>query len=114
MSLFFGVLDIGEQVSAKIEMEKWNGDVMDINETVWGFRPGESAATSRCPCTVRVRIQCRNPFGKRKIFSGGQASRINARSPSVLGKAKCDPPQLQEDQACTFFLPLYGQKSCTT
>ena len=61
------------RVAAKIQMEKWNGDVLDINETEIGI-PGLD---------------------------------------QVLGQPGATHTQLQET-ASTFFLPLYGQKSCTT
>ncbi|KAG0722875.1 hypothetical protein GWK47_043722 [Chionoecetes opilio] len=100
------------QVSAKIEMEKWNGDVMDINETVrrLGLRKCSQLicvyALSGCD-TVSY------PFGKGKL-SALKLPKIDMPGlDQVLGQPSVTHAQLQ-DTTCTFFLPLYGQKSCTT
>ena len=43
------------RVVAKIQMEKWNGDILDINETVQWLGPQKVQSTSRYPRTIRLR-----------------------------------------------------------
>ena len=98
------------RVVAKIQMEKWNGDVLDMNETVQRLGPRKCSqlfgihALSGCD-TVSY------PFGK------GKKTELNLLDMSGLDQVLDQPgathAQLQET-AYTFFLPLYGQKGCTT
>ena len=46
------------RVVAKIQMEKWNGDVLDINETVQRLSP-ESANNLSVSTHCQAAIQCR-------------------------------------------------------
>ena len=100
------------RVVAKIQMEKWNGDVLDINETVKRLGPRKCSqllgihALSGCD-TVSY------PYGKGKK-SGLKLLAIDIPCLyQVLGKPGAIHAQFQET-SYTFFLPLYGQKGCTT
>ena len=92
----------------KIQMEKWNGDVLEINETVQrlGLRKCSQLlgihALSGCD-TVSY------PFGKGKKL----ALKLLEIDIPGLGQPGATHAQLQET-AHTFFLPLYGQKGYTT
>ncbi|KAG0718168.1 hypothetical protein GWK47_052968 [Chionoecetes opilio] len=99
------------QVSPKIDMEKWKGDVLDINETVWGLGLRKCSnfsvsALSGCD-TVSY------PFVKGKLSAFKLLEIDMPGLDQVLGQPSVTHAQLPET-ACTFFLPLYGQKSCTT
>ena len=52
-------------VVAKIQMEKWNGDVLDINETVQRLGP-ERAVNLSVSTNCQAVIQCRTPHEKGK------------------------------------------------
>ena len=56
------------RVVAKIQMEKWNGDILDINETVQWLGPQKVQSTSRYPRTIRLRYSV-IPLWKRKKVS---------------------------------------------
>ena len=100
------------RVAAKIQMEKWNEDVLDINETVRRLGPSKCSqllgihSLSGCD-TVSY------PFGKEKLSALRLLERDLPGLDQVLGQPGATHTQLQET-ASTFFLPLYGQKSCTT
>ena len=96
------------RVVAKIQMEKWNGDVLDINETVQRLDPRKCSqllgihALSGCD-TVSY------PFGK-GTKSALKLLEIDIPGiDHVLGQPGATHAQLQET-AHTLFLPLYGQK----
>ncbi|KAK2170484.1 hypothetical protein NP493_1151g00102 [Ridgeia piscesae] len=100
------------RVVAKIQMEKWNGDMLDINETVQRLGPKKCCqllgvhAPSGCD-TVS------NPSGKGNMSA---LKLLEIDIPGIgqmLGQHGAIHAQLQE-AAYTFFLPLYGQKGCTT
>ena len=99
------------QVVAKIQMEKWNGDVLDINETVQRLGPRKCSqllgihALSGCD-TVSY------PFVKGKKAALKLLEIDIPGLDQVLGQPGATDAQLQET-AHTFFLPLYGQKGCT-
>ena len=100
------------RVVAKIQMEKWNGDVLDINETVQRLGPKKCSqllgihALSGCD-TVSY------PFGRGKKSTLKLLEIDIPGLDQVLGQPGTIHAQLQET-AYTFFLPLYGQKGCTT
>ena len=100
------------RVAAKIQMEKWNGDILDINETVRRLGPRKCSqllgihALSGCD-TVSY------PFGKGKLSALKLLEIDIPGLDQVLGQPGATHTQLQET-ASTFFLPLYGQMSCTT
>lgn len=100
------------RVVAKNQMEKWNGDVLDINETVQRLGPRECSqligihALSGCD-TVSY------PFGKAKKTALKLQEIDIPGLDQVLGQPGATHAQFQET-AHTFFLPLYGQKGCTT
>ena len=100
------------RVVAKIQMERWNGDVLDINETVQRLGPRKCSqllsilALSGCD-TVSY------PFGKGKKSALKLLEIDIPGLGQVLGQPGATHAQLQET-ACTFFLPLYGRKGCTT
>ena len=100
------------RVVAKIQMEKWNGDVLDINETVQRLGPKKCSqlfcihALSGCD-TVSY------PFGRGKKSALKLLEIDIPGIDQVLGQPGAAHAQLQET-AYTFFLPLYGQKGCTT
>ena len=100
------------QVSAKIEMEKWKGNILDINETVRRLGPRKCSqllgvhALSGCD-TVSY------PFGKGKLSALKVLETDMPALDQVLGQPSIARVQLQKT-ACCFFLSLYCQKSCTT
>ena len=62
----------------------------------------------------QVAIQCRTPLEKEKKKVSAQAPRDRYTSlDQVLDQPGATHAQIQET-AHTFFLPLYGQKGCTT
>ena len=91
-------------------MEKWNGDVLDINESVKRLGPRKCSqllgihALSGCD-TVSY------PFGKGKKSALKLLEIDIPGLGQVLGQPGATHAQLQET-AYTFFLPLYGQKGC--
>ena len=100
------------QVVAKIQMEKWNGDVLDINEIVQRLGPRKCSqllgihALSGCD-TVSY------PFGK------GKKSALKLLEIDIPVSVKClvslaRPTLSSMSQLYTFFLPLYGEKGRTT
>ncbi|XP_014675019.1 PREDICTED: zinc finger protein 431-like [Priapulus caudatus] len=97
---------------AKIQMEKWNGDVLDINKTVERLCPRKCSqllgvhALSGCD-TVSY------PFGKGKQSALKLLEIDIPGLDQVLGELGATHSQLRAT-ADSFFLPLYGQKSCTT
>ena len=96
------------RVAAKIQMEKWNGDVLDINEIVRQLGPRTCSqllgnhALSGCD-TVSY------SFGKGKLSALKLLEIGIPGLDQVLGQPGVTQTQLQET-ASTFFLPLYGQK----
>ena len=99
------------QINAKIQMEKWDGDILDINKTVklLGRRKCSQLlgahALSGCD-TVSY------PFGK------GKQSVLKVLENDIPGLDKVlgEPGATQSQLKATvdaFFLLLYGQKSCT-
>ena len=100
------------RVVAKIQMEKWNGDVLVINETVQRLGPKKCSqllgihALSGCD-TVSY------PFGRGTKSALRLLERDIPGLDQVLGQPGATHVQLQET-AYTFFLPLYGKKGCTT
>ena len=100
------------RVVAKIQMENWNGDVLDINETVQRLGPRKCSqlfgihALSGCD-TVSY------PFGKGKKSALKLLEIDIPGLDQVLGQPGATHAQLQET-AYKFFSPLYGQKGCTT
>ena len=78
------------RVVAKIQMEKWNGDVLDIK--------------------LRYSVV---PLWKRKQSALKLLEIDIPGLDQVLGHPGATLAQFQET-AHTFFLPLYGQKGCTT
>ena len=91
-------------------MEKWNGDVLDVNKTIAQLGPSKCSqllglhALSGCD-TVSY------PFGKGKK-SALKLLEIDIGLDQVLGQPGATHAQLKAT-ADSFFLPLYGQKSCT-
>ncbi|KAK2159104.1 hypothetical protein NP493_1749g00061 [Ridgeia piscesae] len=100
------------RVVAKIQKEKWNGDVLDINETVQRLGPRKCSqllgihALSGCDTGSY-------PFGKGKKSALKLLEIDIPDLDQVLGQPGATHAQLQE-AAYTFFLPLNGQKGCTT
>ena len=100
------------RVIAKIQMEKWNGDVLDINKTVERLGPRKCSqllgvhALSGCD-TVSY------PFGKGKQSALKLLEIDIPGLDQVLGELGATHAQLKAT-ADSFFFPLYGQKSCTT
>ena len=100
------------RVVTKIQMEKWNGDVLDINKTVQQLGP------RRCSQLLGVHTlsgcdTVSYPFGKGKQSALKLLETDMPGLDQVLGQPGVTHTQLQE-AAYTFFLPLYGQKRCTT
>ena len=100
-----------KQVDAQVQMEKWNGDILDINETVRQLGPRKCSqplgtyALSGCDILSY-------PFGKGKLSAIKLLERDIPALDHVLGEPDVTHCQLQET-AYQFFLPLYGQKNCT-
>ena len=96
------------RVVAKIQMKKWSGDVLDINETVQRLGPKKCSqllgihALSGCD-TVSY------PFGKGKKSALRLLETDIPGFDQVLGQPGATNAQLQET-AYTFFLPLYRQQ----
>ncbi|KAK2167751.1 hypothetical protein NP493_1261g00015 [Ridgeia piscesae] len=94
------------RVVAKIQMEKWNGDILDINETVQRLGPRKCRqllgihALSGCD-TVSY------PFGKGNKSALKLLEMDIPGLDQVPGQPDAIHAQLQET-AYTFFLPLYG------
>ena len=101
-----------KQVVAKVQMEKWNGDVLDVNETVRRLGPRKCSqllglhALSGCD-TVSY------PYGKGKPSALKVLEVDIPGLDEVLGQPEATHAQLKAT-ADSFFLPLYGQQSCTT
>ena len=85
-------------------MEKWDGDVLDINENVEQLGPRYCSQLLGLQYSV-VPIQKRKDIGTQAPGDRHTRSRSSART------AWRDPRSAQGD---SFFLPLYGQKSCST
>ena len=100
------------RVVAKIQMEKWNGDILDINETVQRLGP------RKCRQLLGIHALSGCDTGSYH-FGKGKKSALKLLEidipgvDQVLGQSGAIHAQLQET-AYTFFLPLYGQKGCTT
>ena len=96
------------RVVAMIQMEKWNGDVLDINETVQRLGPKKCSqllgihALSGCD-TVSY------PFGRGKKSALKLLETYIPGLDQVLGQPGATNAQLQET-TYTFFLPLYRQQ----
>ena len=100
------------RVVAKIEMEMWNGDILDINETVQRLGP------KKCSQLLGIHALSASdtvsyPFGKGKKSEHKLLEIDIPGLDQVLGQPGATHAQLQET-AYTFFLPLYGQKGCIT
>ena len=96
------------RVVAKIQMEKWNGDGLDINETVQRLGPRK--------CNQLLGIHelsgcdtASYPFGKGKKSSLKLLEIDIPGLDQVLGQPDATHAQLQE-AAYTFFSTLYGQR----
>ena len=99
------------RVVDNIQMEKWNGDVLDVNKTIeqLGLRKCSQLlglhALSGCD-TVSY------PFGKGKKSAIKLLEIYIPGLDQVLGQPDATHAQLKAT-ADSFYLPLYGQKSCT-
>ena len=74
------------RVVAKIQLEKWNGDILDINETVQRL----VQSTSRYPCTIRLRYSV-IPLWKRTKVSAQAPRDRYTRSRSSARTTWGDP-----------------------
>ena len=99
------------RVVANIQVEKWNGDVLDVSKTIEQLGPRKCSqllglhALSGCD-TVSY------PFGK-GTTSALKLLEIDIPGiDQVLRQPGATHDQLKETEDI-FFLPLYGQKSCT-
>ena len=93
-------------------MGKWNGDVLDINETVqWSDlrKCSKLLGIHALPCCDTVSYS----FGKRKKSALKLLEIDIPDLDQVLGQPGATHAQLQET-AYTILLPLYGQRECTT
>ena len=96
------------QVVAKIQMEKWNGDVLDINETVQRLGPRKCSqllgihALSGCD-TVSY------PFGKGKQVSAQAPRDRYTRSLSSARSALRDPRSAPGDNTHILLTPLRAE-----
>ena len=100
------------RVVAKIQMEKWNGDVLDVNETV------KQLGSRKCSQLLGVHSlsgcdTVSYPFGKGKQSTLKLLEIDIPGLDQVLGQPGATHAQLKAT-ADNFFLPLFGQKSCTT
>ena len=93
-------------------MEKWNGDFLDVNETVERLGPRKCSqllgihALSGCD-TVSY------PFGRGKKSTLKLLEIDIPGIDQVLGQPDATHAQIKAT-ADSFFLPFYGQKNCTT
>ena len=100
-----------KQITAKIQMERWNGDVLDISETVKKLGPRKCSqllgvhAMSGCD-TVSY------PFGKGKISALKLLELDLPGLDGVLGQPGATSAELKAT-GDSFFLPLYGQTRCS-
>ena len=100
------------RVVTKIQMEKWNGDVLDVNETVERLGPRKCSQL----LGVHVLSGCDTvsyPFGKGKQSVLKLLEIDIPGLDQVVGQPGVTHVQLKAT-ADSLFLPLYGQKSCTT
>ena len=92
------------RVVAKIQMEKWNGDVLDINETVQRLGPRKCSqrlgihALSGCDT-----VSC--PFGKGKEVSAQAPRDIYTRSRPSARSAWRDPCSAPGDSTHILLTP---------
>ena len=99
------------RVIANTQVEKWNGDVLDVSKTIVQLGPRKCSqllglhALSGCD-TVSY------PFGKGKTSALKFLKIDIPRIDQVFGQPGATHAQRKET-ADSFFLPLYGQKSCT-
>ena len=100
------------QIDAKIQMEKWDGEILDVNQTVKHLGQRKCGqllgahALSGCD-TVSY------PFGKGKQSILKLLENDIPGLDNVLGEPEATQPQLKAT-VDAFFLLLYGQKSCAT
>ena len=92
------------RVVAKIQMEKWNGDVLVINETVQRLGP-KKQSTSRYPRTVRLRYSV-IPLWKRNKVSAQAPRERYTRSRSSARSAWRDPRSAPGDSIHILLTPL--------
>ena len=92
-------------VVAKIQMEKWNGDILDINETVQWLGPQKVQSTSRYPCTIRLRYSV-IPLWKRKKVSAQAHRDRYTRSRSSARTTWHDPRLARGDSIHILLTPL--------
>ena len=100
------------QVVANIHMEKWNGDVLNVNKTV------KRLGSRKCSQLLGVHAlsgcdTVSYPFGKGKQSAMKLLEVDIPGLDQVLGQPGATHAQLKAT-ADSFFLPLYGQNSCTT
>ena len=93
------------RVVAKIQMEKWNGDILDINETVQWLGPQKVQSTSRYPCTIRLRYSV-IPLWKRKKVSAQAHRDRYTRSRSSARTTWHDPRSARGDSIHILLTPL--------
>ena len=92
------------RVAAKIQMDKWNGDVLDVNETVKRLGPRKCSqllgvhSLSGCDTVLY-------PFGKRKQSALKLLEMDIPGLDQVLGQPVATHAQLKAT-ADSFFLPL--------
>ena len=102
------------RIAAKIQMEKWNGDVLDIDETVRRLGPRKyNQLLGNHALSVQYSDTVSYPFGKGKLSALKLLEIGIPGLDQVFGQPGATHTQLQET-ASTIVLPLYGQKSCTT
>ena len=99
------------RVVANTQVEKWNGDVLDVSETI------EQLGPRKCSQLLGLRAlsgcdTMSYPFGKGKTSALKLLYIDIPGIYQVLGQPGATHAQLSE-AADSFFLPLYGQKSCT-
>ena len=100
------------RVVDNIQMEKWNGDVLDVNKTI------EQLGLRKCSQLLGLHALAgcdteSYPFGKGKKSAIKLLEIDIPGLDQVLGQPDATHVQLKAT-ADSFFLALYGQKNCTT
>ena len=99
------------RVVDNIQMEKWNGDVLDVNKTI------EQLGLRKCSQLLGLHalLGCDTvsyPFGKGKKSAIKLVEIDIPGLDQVLGQPDASHAQLKAT-ADSFFMPVCGQKSCT-
>lgn len=84
------------QVGSKIQMEKWNGNVLDVNKTVEQLGPGKCSQLVSLSCPVRMRYYLIHLRKREAVIDQAPGDR-STRSGSSAWKAWCDKCSAERD-----------------